>query len=169
MPKGGHNRKPKQLKVIQGTFRKDRNPKNEPQPDRLTEIPKPPSYIGKYGKQLWNTHISELIEKGIVTTLDLSTFASCCIAWHMVRSCHDTIFRPLDPVTGKRVKRSLDEYLEGRNSQTQTELTNMHKFLDQYHRYMAGFGLEPVARNKIDLLENPVERDPMEELFEDDM
>ena len=45
---------PTQTKIIRGTFRKDRAAVNEPHPEKVVEVPRPPSYLSKYAKNGYN-------------------------------------------------------------------------------------------------------------------
>ena len=81
MGSGGHNRKPKKTKIICGTFRSDRNPKNEPKPEPIKMIPKPPPHLNRYSKRLWKSLSTELVEKGIFTVVDQAALEVCCVAF----------------------------------------------------------------------------------------
>jgi P27 family predicted phage terminase small subunit len=168
MPRGGHNRKPKIIKMNQGTFRKDRNPKNEPEPTPAHEMRRPPSNLNKWGKRFWKEISTELVDSGIVTEIDWHTLEMCAAAYGTFRECLDSIYHE-DLPDGKRRKRTLAEYIGENNSHTTPLLSTLHKAFDQYHKYSSSLGLNPVARNKIDLKEPKSDYvDPMEELFNDE-
>lgn len=162
----GRPRKPRQKKIIQGTFRKDRNPGNEPSPSVLLTVPKPPAGMNRWARRLWKDLIAELMEQQLVTTIDLATLELCCEAYGMYREAKDAVFHPRNLETGKRVRRSLAEYLRGRNSQTMPELTTMKNGWQLYKAYMAEFGLSPASRNRIHI-PGPREagQDPMEKIL----
>lgn len=168
MPKGGHNRKPKTQKIIQGTFRSDRNPKNEPEPEKLTEAPRPPSSLNKFGKRLWKTITPKLIDLGVLTDLDLPVLEMACEAWGDYKDLKESILKPINPETGKREKQTLGEYMKGRNSQTMPEYTAMKQLYQIFKSYMAEFGVTPVSRNRITIVPKKEEKDPMEELLENE-
>jgi P27 family predicted phage terminase small subunit len=169
MARGGHNRKAKIIKMHHGTYRADRNPKNEPDPEVLTEIPKPPSFLHRYGKQFWKKLVPVLIEEGLLTVVDLPALEICCDLYAQWREAHDAVFRPVDPETGKKGKRSLAQYMKGRNSQTQPEYSAMKSSYQAFKSYMAEFGLSPLARNRIDIPMTKEDLDPMEELLDEEM
>lgn len=161
----GRPRKPTQSKILHGTFRNDRAPKNEPQPEKILEIPRPPSHLSKYAKKLWKQLAGELVEKGILTVLDTAALEACCEAYGQYRMAHEAVFRPVDPETGKKGKRTLAEYLRGRNSQTMPEYTTMTKAWTTFKTFLTEFGMTPASRGKLDISEKGDEKDPMERLF----
>lgn len=166
MPSGGHNRKPKSRKIIEGTFRADRNPGKEPEPPAVEVVPRPPAYMGRHGKRLWKKLAPLLMDQGILTEVDLSTLELCCESYDVFRSAHEAVYRTVDPMTGRKVRRSLADYFAGRNSQTAPEYAAMKGAWQTYKSYMAEFGLSPVARNRIDLPEPKKDNvDPMEALL----
>jgi P27 family predicted phage terminase small subunit len=71
--------KPTNLKLIQGTFRKDRAPRTEPQPE--TKAPKMPTWLNRDGKREWKRIIGELEELGLVSELDRNVLAAYCQAF----------------------------------------------------------------------------------------
>lgn len=163
---GGRPRKPRQTKIIQGNFRKDRNPGNEPAPPVLLAIPKPPAGMNRWARRLWKDLVEELKEQQLVTSIDLATLELCCDAYGMYREAKDAIYRPRRPKTGKRYRRTLAEYLAGRNSQTTPEMTAMKSGWQLYKGYLTEFGLSPASRNRIHV-PAPKEpgQDPMEKLL----
>ena len=164
----GRPKKPTITKLRDGTFRFDRASVNEPQPEKVSEIPKPPSYLTKYAKKLWKTLAAELVEKGILTIIDLPALETCCEAYGQYRAAHEAVFHPVDDKTGKRTKRTLAEYLKGRNSQTVPEYTAMTKAFNTFKAYLIEFGMTPASRSKLDISEVPDENiDPMQRLYHD--
>jgi P27 family predicted phage terminase small subunit len=162
----GRSRKPTKMKLIHGTFRKDRMPENEPEPERLIEVPRPPSYLTKYAKKLWKSLAAELVEHGILTKIDTAALEACCEAYGQYRAAHEAVFRPRDPETGKLMKRTLAEYMKGRNSQTMPEYTSMMKAFNTFKTYMIEFGLTPASRGRIDIPKSPeAETDTMKRLY----
>lgn len=166
MGKGGHNKKPTQAKIIQGTFRKDRAPKKEPEPEKVSEVPKPPAYLSKYAKKAWKALAEELVKKGILTVIDNLALEVCCEAYGQYRLAYEAVFRPVDPKTGKRGKRTFAEYMRGRNSQTMPEYTSMKRAWATFKGYLTEFGLTPASRTKLEIAEPKGKgEDPMEKLW----
>lgn len=185
MPRGGHNRKPRRAKIIQGTFRKDRNPGREPSPSPVPAAPKPPAGMNLWARRLWKRLAQDLAEQQLLTTVDAAALQLTCEAYGLYEEAKQAIYRPLNPLTGKRERRTLEQYLSGidpwmdasrlevkilaelrRNSQTAPELAAMNRGWTVFRSYMTGFGLDPASRNRIHLPEpKGAGEDPMEELL----
>lgn len=168
MPKGGHNRKPRQLKVIQGTFRPDRNPKNEPQVPALTDVPKPPPGLNRWARRMWKELTPHIVDNGVLTVVDLPAWEACCQQYGLYRELLDAITH-VRTDDGKRVRRSVAAYLAGRNSQTIPEYTAMRQAFSQFKTYLEQFGLTPASRNRVDIPRGgKQEEDPMEAILNGD-
>jgi P27 family predicted phage terminase small subunit len=80
MPSGGpRTKKPTKLKVIQGTFRKDRAPANEPKPRPIA--PSMPADLSGRARTLWKRLKSKLEKLELLTELDGPMFTTMCEAW----------------------------------------------------------------------------------------
>jgi len=174
MPSGGHNRKPKEEKIIQGTFRPAREAREEPEPRILTEIPDPPAHLTRYAKKAWKSLAVELVDLGLLTALDLITLEILCVNYGIYRELYDAVYTEAPPgelfTTAKkgRTRRTLAAYMQHRNSQTMPEYTAMTKAFATYKSLMAEFGLSPVARGRIDVTAPEKHQDPMEEILDGD-
>lgn len=187
MPRGGQNRKPRGRKIIQGTFRNDRNPPREPTPPAVPTAPKPPAGMNRWARGAWKRLAAELTDQELLTSLDLMTLELLCAAYGDWKVADQAVFHPLNPLTGKRERRNLEQYLSGRdtwikvdelsadvvvslrrNSQTAPELAERNRAYATYRAYMAEFGLSPASRNRINL---PARReqgqDPMEKMLDE--
>ena len=100
-----------------------------------------------------------------MTEVDWPMLELLCAAYSQYREAYDAVYHPVDPETGKRNKRTLDEYMRGRNSQTMPEYQAMKTAYQTYKSYAAEFGLSPASRNRIELPERKDEEDPMERLL----
>jgi len=148
---GGRPRKPRNQKLVQGTFRKDRNPEHEPVITLVDEIRKPPAYLGKYGKRLWQEIATELINSGLLTEVDWPLFEMCCQTYQQYRESIDDIYNGEDEL-GRKKKRGLKEYFKEKGSfSSATEFRALRNAKEEFLRYAGQLGLTPVARNKIDL------------------
>ena len=178
---GGRPRKPRKTKIIQGTFRKDRNPGREPSPPIVSATPKPPRGMNRWARRLWKSMAPDLVEQQLLTAIDVATLQMTCEAYGDYEEAKQAIFHPVDPRTGKRVRRSLEQYLSGidpwmdvslispllrRNSQTAPELTQRNRAWAIFKSYLTEFGLSPASRNRIHV-SAPKEtgQDPMEKLL----
>lgn len=164
MGSGGHNRKPKALKVVHGTFRKDRNPQNEPEGVPVREVPRAPSTLNRWGKRLWKRLAQQLVDNGVLTELDLPALEQLCTQYGRAMELQDAILHEVGE-DGKRYKRTFAEYLAGRNSQTMPEYAALRNSEATLKQYLAEFGLTPQSRNRIDLKHKETQSDPMEDLL----
>lgn len=74
----GPRPKPTRMKVIEGTFRPDRAPKNEPKPP--AKIPTAPKWLGPDAKAEWRRVTKQLAPLEMLTELDRTTLALYCQA-----------------------------------------------------------------------------------------
>jgi P27 family predicted phage terminase small subunit len=164
---GGRPRKPRQTKIIHGTFRKDRNPIAEPEPPIVPTVPKPPSHLGKFGKKLWKDLGARLLREQLLSVLDIEAFEIFCVAYDQYRQAYEAMHHVYDPDTGKPLrKRTTAEYLATHDFQTMIELSVMNRALPFIRAMMQEFGMTPAARNKIDLRNGEeLPADPMEALL----
>lgn len=89
----------------------------------------------------------------------------------MAEDAANAIYRPLNPYTKKREKRTLEEYLEGvgpggmrgerRNSQTSQELTLLRDSLKQLAKLAAEFGTSPLSRKRLGTSAKKPDESPM--------
>ena len=148
--------------ILHGTFgsRQKERAKTEMKPTPVGLVPAPPAGLGKHGKALWLSLSAELIEKKILTVLDLPTLEILCAAWQVYKECQDAIYRP----RGKR--RSLESYMATRTQQTALELSTMHWAFGTYKSLMSEFGLSSSSRTRLPIAPRaPAEPDPMEALL----
>lgn len=86
----GPERKSQALKVIAGTDRPDRNrspetPK-EVEFDQVSSLPRAPSYLNRYGREMWKTLGSQLVRCGVLQTPDLYAFEQLCLMWQGIKT-----------------------------------------------------------------------------------
>jgi P27 family predicted phage terminase small subunit len=165
MPSGGANRKPRRAKIIQGTFRKCRD-RREFEAPPISMAPKPPGTLNRWGRQEWNRLVPELMRLQVLSELDLTALYLLCEAYGEYEDAKREILHPYDPYLGKRVRRTLAEYLKGRSQQTMPELQQKNRAWALYKSYMTEFGLSPLSRTRIAppaKVKEPV--DPMEDLL----
>jgi len=75
----GRKPKPTKLKVIQGTFRKDRANPDEPVPEN--KIPSPPDFLNADALQEWGRMSEKLYQLGMLAEIDRGIFAAYCQAF----------------------------------------------------------------------------------------
>lgn len=78
---GGRPRTPTRVLQLRGTHRKDRHGQIEDEPtfDLLTELPPAPGFFDAIADMEWNRVGPELIEKQLLTTVDLAAFTGYCL------------------------------------------------------------------------------------------
>ena len=163
--KRGRKPLPKTSKIIRGTFRKYRDGKPVFTPPPVA-VPKPPAGMNRWARAQWKKLAGELAEQGLLTSLDLVALQLCAEAYGTYVEAREAIYRPRDPETGKHIRRTLAQYLEGRNSQTAPELTAMRAAERAFRMYLSEFGLSPSARQRLAPPKTgDAGQDPMEKLL----
>lgn len=140
MPKGGvRNKKPTQLKVLQGTARSDRMNPKEPKPRPIA--PEPPRGMGKYAKEMWRRQAPILERLGLLTEVDGEMFCVLCEAWE--RYCRS--LRQLRQVH-KAVKNQ--EITEAMELIRKAEIS-VEKAEQSFRLLSNEFGLSPASRSRL--------------------
>lgn len=77
---------PKGLKVIQGTFRPEREP-DQPFPDfePVATFPEAPQHLNPDGRDAWNDLGPKLVAAGVLQVVDLYPLEQLCYAWQRFR------------------------------------------------------------------------------------
>lgn len=75
---GGHNFKPRIVKLREHTYRRDRDRNS---PEAAPKRPSRPSWILPEAKREWNRIVPQLERLGLLTELDRSLLAGYCQAW----------------------------------------------------------------------------------------
>lgn len=158
-------RKPKGTKVLQGTWRKDRNPANEPvvSPPPVDKMGCP-SHLNRWAKKFWVDYIHVLTNSKILTDADLPGFELLAQAWGTYKQAEHDIAH--DEITGK--KRTMVQYREARHysRRSMPEMIELNESRALFFQLSQQFGMTPVARNRIDL-PTPKEVDPLSEMYEE--
>ena len=77
-------RKPTEIKKAEGTYRKDRAPKNEIQPSIEVGL-MPPNDLNEWGQKYWLDIMTEYVSIGLVTRVDVEALHSCCTWYGLMR------------------------------------------------------------------------------------
>jgi P27 family predicted phage terminase small subunit len=162
----GRPRKPRAQKVLEGTFRKDRNPAQEPEyiPPTEQQIKKPAG-LNRWARKFWEDHVHMLLNSGVLAEADMGTFLLMCQSWGAYSEAEHNITH--DPETRK--KRTLSEYMDSRGYERRNmpELVLKKESLEQFLKIARDFGMTPSSRNRIDLAPKGKETDPVEEMFKE--
>lgn len=159
MGKRGPAPKPTKLKLLQGTYRKDRATANEPEP-KVVKAPDYPSDLGKgdWGRQairVWKQLAPRLITNGLLTEVDLFTFMRLCDAyarwWYWRRELKEVGYTQVT-ASGYRAP--------------QPEVGYFNKANEDLSKLEARFGLSPSDRTRIsvDLEKDEKPENPFEAL-----
>lgn len=73
----GPKNKPKPLKILEGTYRADRDNLNAPEPP-VTRGALPPDFLDELAKAEWARIVPELENLGIMSNIDIALVASYC-------------------------------------------------------------------------------------------
>jgi len=146
------NRKPTQLKILQGTARKDRL-KNEPKPRPIR--PKCPRWLPPEGKRKWKQLAPKLEKLGLLTEVDGEKLAAMCLHWSiLLEAAKDVKER------GILIPSAREDGALVKNPSLQILRDNSAAFC----KIAGEFGLDPVNRGRIDVKVEQ-EKDPLEQLL----
>lgn len=166
MSNQGRPRKPQVLHFAHGTARADRMNPDEPKPKAVSEMPKAPSHLNKWGKRVWNDLGTTLMVSRLLTHADLVTFEILCEYYGQYRELWDEIHCFETLPDGRRRRRTLAQYLRGRSSQTVPEYAAMKSALKGYESLLVQFGMSPATRSKVSALPDEKPEDEMSKLLE---
>lgn len=153
----GRKPKPSNLKVLQGTNRKDRTNPNEPKPDPVKDVPPSPNWFDKEGKKEWQRVAKHLFKMGLLTDVDFSALEAYCMTysrWKLAEKDVDKngiIYecKNREGIVMKRKNPAVGIAAE--------QLKLMRSFLSE-------FGMTPSSRSKVSAVEQE-KKDPMEEFL----
>ncbi len=135
MPKGGaRNKKPTQLKILQGTNRADRAKRNEPKPAPL--MPAQPPGLDEFGLEAWRRLAPILCRLGLLTEADGEAFWALCQTWSQLR-------KALLELNG----------MNPRDDDYRKVALTVEKARTDFRLMAIEFGLTPASRSRIDLPE----------------
>ncbi|GHT68619.1 hypothetical protein FACS1894110_16580 [Spirochaetia bacterium] len=146
-------KKTKSAKIIQGNFHPCRTQNKDPYFPNLTTPPQPPDGLNEWGKGLWVKLCHQLIESGILTSVDTFALELLCTSYGFAMDLREAM--TVQEVKGgngkiKKVRVPITSYLEGKNSQTNTLYAAYKSELQAVDRGLAQFGLTPRARNQVE-------------------
>ena len=143
---------PNEIKKIQGTQRSNEALNNPFVPDGFGGIPVAPEDLGASGSKIWDVTVRELHDKGMLTKIELGIIKQYCISYEMIEQCN------------KEIKDN-GFIIEHTNKAKETNRIQnpaviiLNKYMDTFIKISDRFGLNPLARNKIEVPEKPKEDD----------
>ena len=150
MPRGGQNKKPKTLHVLEGNYRADRHEgKNQPRP--RPAAPVAPSWLDAEAKAEWKRLAPELEKLGLLTVLDRAAFAVYCCIWSDFKMLSEIIEREGAVIEGHRgVPRK------------HPLLPALHQAMDGVRVWAQEFGMTPLSRTRLQVTVPPEEESDFE-------
>jgi len=135
------------LKLLQGTYRKDRDKGEEVV--ATTSIPQCPSFLKGEARREWKRITPELEILGLISKLDLAALAAYCSNWKMFVEADKAIntegLTCINP-RGQLVARP--------------EIAIRHRAMSQMRAFLIEFGMTPVSRGKVTVLEKKKTENP---------
>lgn len=97
-----HHPIPTAIKELRGNPGKRALNADEPQPEKLFELPECPDHIGAWGKREWDRVGPKLIKMGLLAETDLQTFEAYCLNVQLMIEAREEIQRHGMLVMGAR-------------------------------------------------------------------
>ena len=137
----GRKRKPTQLRVIQGTARKDRLRADEPEPERLDGDIDPPAWLSERAREIWAEIIPELQRMNVFTRIDVMAAAHLCDAQAQFLECRAVIARDGRTYTSATEK--------GEITRPRPEVLMGTEAERRVRALMVEFGMTPSSRTRV--------------------
>jgi P27 family predicted phage terminase small subunit len=148
----GPKPKPSHIKLMEGTYRKDRVPKNEPRPK--ARAPSCPAWLSAEGKAEWKRQVGELSELGLLSTLDRGALTVVCEAW--------SDFMEASKLVDKHGRISVTD---NGNVIQHPAVGMKNKAAQLYLKACSEFGMTPAARTRVEAAAPEKEEPGDEERF----
>lgn len=154
------NIKPTKIKELEGTYRKDRAPKNEVMPTIALTLTTPPE-LNEWGVQLWKAISEEYLRIGLITNVDTGSLFTLCNEF-------GTYCEADDLIKGKGLEVEEDVYsakgeLVGTKNVVNPMLKVRNDAFKNYNSMCSKFGITPADRARLSAPENK-EDDKFKEL-----
>lgn len=130
-----------------------RPPMDSPSPPPVKKL-RCPSWIPKHGKKLWRRLCPQLMEEGIITEWDITSFEAMCMAYHMMREAQELIASEGLTVKAER----------GDTIKKHPAFTLYKENANLYRQFAELFGLSPVSRQRLKI--KPKEVDEMDDFLQ---
>jgi len=141
----GRRNKPTQQKNLGGNPGKRSPNKAEPKP-KVSGVPNPPAYLGRFGTALWKDYAPKLVTLGILSEIDTRAWEVLCHAYGRMRQA------------AADVKRHGRVYTKDGVVRMRPEVRIEAEARKEFRQYCAEFGLTPASRSRVaaSLGEQPV-------------
>jgi P27 family predicted phage terminase small subunit len=159
---GGHNRKSRQLHVVQGTFRGDRHVVDAPEPPG--GVPVPPGVLSGEAAAEWHRMIDRLTASRTLSTVDgallwnyVQLWAACCRLQADADALERTWYEKVS-VDGAGV--------EHREPRVHPVFAQLKQYRLALRVLLVEFGLTPLSRNRVKVsADAPPTVDPKKERY----
>lgn len=143
---------PKNLKMIRGTYRADRDNPDAPNPPPVPKVPKPPPTLNADGRKKWRELAPILQDLGVLAEADLPAFEALCMHYGLMCEAARALKREGLLVKGDRgmVK----------NPAAQLHRDNSAAFA----KYCGLFGLTPADRSRVSAAPGPAKDNPFAQI-----
>jgi len=131
----GRKPKPAELKIVQGTFRKDRD--NPRKPAAHGYLNEPPEHLNEEQKQIWRQAIEDA-PKALLKKIDLSNFEVWVVSYSTYRECQRLLAK-----TSQVMKTTHGNWI------TNPILTNMNKQAQLMLKAASEMGFTPASRSRV--------------------
>jgi len=143
------NKKPTNLKILQGSFRKDRSKPGEPKPAILADL-RPPAWMDRHAKTFWRKQAPKLVAMGILTEIDTDLLAVAAETYSTWRKATD-LFRNMSP--------DHEHY--------RTVRVEREHAATELRRMLGEFGMTPASRSRVSGTSQSETKDPFEAFLEE--
>jgi P27 family predicted phage terminase small subunit len=135
----GRPPKPTARKKLEGTYRKDRAPKNEARPE--SGVPEPPAWLTEGARAEWARIVPEMERIGLATGVDFWALVAYCEAFDRYQQLGEKIAR----MDGDRYQVS-----ESGWRQAQPEVAEQKELVDRMSKLASKLGISPADRTKVE-------------------
>lgn len=151
MGRRGPPKKPTALKVLEGTYRKDRAPKNEVMPD--VAVPDCPDWLPAEAKREWGRIVPHLERHGLISHMDRAALAAYCEAYATWRAASEAL-----------QEHGMTQTTETGYIAPRPEVGIRNNAWRTMKQYLALFGLSPADRASLDMPEPKQDDNPFVKL-----
>ena len=139
----GRKKLPTRVKVMTGTYRKDRN--NAAEPDYISQIqlPDPPGYLSEIGKDEYYSTASELLALGILSKVSFKLFIGYCTQVAIYFDAIEKVHKTGTVIISKSEDPKVNPYVRVANDA-----------LGLMIRLAVEFGITPASSSKVSVKEN---------------
>jgi P27 family predicted phage terminase small subunit len=146
----GRKKKPTELKIIEGTYRKDRD--NPLAPKVTGDLINPPNYFTQEQSEVWKYAI-ENAPKGLLKKLDISVLEIWVTSYVVYRECFSKVQEMGQVLTSPSGYPIVNPYLSNMNKQALIMMKSASEM-----------GFTPTSRSKVSVEQESNTQDPWEAL-----